>query len=475
MRRDPRPRPAGSLRVRLIVWMIVPITAILGVSLWLSFASAFRQATLVMHRQLLSSARMIAEQTRYRDDAIRVVVPPAALELFSTDNHDEVSYAVFDRGGDLIAGFPGLDPPDPLPASFDALYLPRQFRDEAMDAVVLRQPVIAPTGVEPVVVMVGETLKAREAMVRSLWLSGFLEQAALVVAAAIAIWVGITWELQPLLRLRRAVLDRPADAFEPFSTAAVQSEVRPLVQALNDHMTRLSAYLQRQRRFLDSTAHQLRTPLAVMKTQVALARRGSDPAEVSAVLAEIDGTLTAMARVTSQLLTLGRVEHERAQLAVETVDLSALARDVAATIAPLALDAGVELAVNSDGPCIVAASTVLLRETVANLVDNAVVHAGSGAVATVSVARNGQMAVLTVSDTGRGIAPQDRARVFQRFQRGHDVAGGGSGLGLAIVAEIAEMFAGWAELIDPPCGKGFAVRLSLPLAQRPAASTKALV
>ncbi len=81
---------AGSLRVNLMLWLIVPVVAILGVSLWLSFASAMRQATLIMNRQILSSARMIAEQTRFRDAAIRVTVPPAALELFASDSHDEV-------------------------------------------------------------------------------------------------------------------------------------------------------------------------------------------------------------------------------------------------------------------------------------------------------------------------------------------------------------------------------------------------
>jgi two-component system sensor histidine kinase TctE len=238
------------------------------------------------------------------------------------------------------------------------------------------------------------------------------------------------------------VLDKPADSFEPFKAAAVQSEIRPLVQALNDHMARLAAYLDRQRRFLDSTAHQMRTPLSVMKTQVGLARRSRDPGETLGVLSEIDASLTAMSRLTSQLLTLGRVEHERAQLAVEKVDLAEVTRDVASHIAPLALDAGVDLAVEADAPCQIAASAIL---------------------ATLTVVRQGGLGVLTVSDTGRGITPADRAKLFQRFQRGQQASSGGSGLGLAIVAEIAEMFGGHAEVIDPPGGKGFAVRLSLPL------------
>ncbi len=329
---------------------------------------------------------------------------------------------------------------------------------------MLPQAVITPEGTVSVLVMVGETRKARDAMVRSLWLRGFLEQAALVVAAALSIWVGITRELRPLLRLRRAVLDKPTDQFSPLDASDVQTEIRPLVQALNDHMARLAAYLGRQRRYLDSTAHQLRTPLAVLKTQVSLARRSPDRDRTAAVLGEIDASLTAMSRLTSQLLTLGRMEHDRAQLTVESVDLAATARDVASQIAPLALDAGVELAVEAGAPCPVAASALLVREAVTNLVDNAVAHAGTGTVATLSVTREDGMGILVLSDTGRGIAPADRARIFERFQRGAGSAGGGSGLGLAIVAEIAEMFGGEIRVIDPPGGRGFAVRLSLPLA-----------
>ena len=84
--------------------------------------------------------------------------------------------------------------------------------------------------------MVGETQKAREALFRALWLRGFAEQAALVLAAALAIWIGINRELRPLLSLRQAVLERPADRFEPFDARSVQSEVRPLVDALNRHI-----------------------------------------------------------------------------------------------------------------------------------------------------------------------------------------------------------------------------------------------
>ncbi len=453
----------SSLRLNLMAWLFVPVAAILGVSLWLSYATAERQATLIMDRQLLASSRMIAEQTRWRSGGIQAVVPPAALELFATDSHDEVSYAVSAADGTLIAGFPELEPPGVLPPGADLVQYNTLFRTEQMRAVILRQTVITPSGTAQVHVMVGETLKARDALARSLWLRGFLEQAALVLAAAVSIWIGITRELRPMMRLRREVLDRPADRFEPFDVRAVQLEIQPLVQALNDHMARLAAYLDRQRRFLDSAAHQLRTPLTILKTQVGFARRDRSATGPANVLAEIDESLSEMTRLTNQLLALGRVEHDRARLAVERVDLRAVVREVATRRGPDALDAHVDLVVEAETECDVAASAALVHEALANLVDNAILHAGAGAVVTIRVARAAPFGAVTVSDTGPGVSDADRARLFQRFQRGHGAAAGGSGLGLAIVAEIAEMFGGSASLA--PGGPGFAVTVRLPLAE----------
>lgn len=461
----------ASLRLRLMGWLAGPVALVLAASVWLSYANARHQATLIMDRDLTSSARMMAEQVRFRDGAVGVVVPPAALEIFATDSHDEVAYAVFDPSGVLIAGFPGLTPPPVRPGTTGPQTFNAVFRgDETMHAVTLRQPVITPDGTVMVTVAVGETLRSRNALVRALWMRGFAEQAALVLAAAVSIWVGISRELRPLMRLRRAVLDRPPQSVEPFDETAVQTELRPLVAALNAHMARLGAYLDRQQRFLDGAAHQMRTPLAILKMQLGVARRGATPEQVREVLGTVDSGLTAMTRVTNQLLTLGRVEHERARQATEVVDLRDILRGVVGDIAPRALDAGVDLVLDAEAPCPVLGNGVLLREVAVNLVDNAIQHAGRGATATVSARITGDRGVLEVCDTGPGVSPEVRAHLFRRFARG----AGGTGLGLTIVAEIAEMFGGRVEL--PDVARGFAVAVLLPLAdQGGTASTNALV
>ncbi|MEO8883400.1 MAG: sensor histidine kinase [Devosia sp.] len=448
-------RRRGSLRVNLMAWLIVPVVVILAASAWLSYDGAMQSATLVTDHQLIGSARMMAEEISYDSGQLSATIPPSALELFASDDHDEVAYAIVGANDELIAGYPGLDGPKSGAADADALYYQTMFRDEYMRVTQLSQPVMTPQGALSVTVRVGETLKARNDLVLSLWLRGFIEQALLVLAAFASIWIGINRELTPLLNLRQAVLGRPADRFEPFDAASVQSEVRPLVLALNSHMERLKLQLERQTRFLDSAAHQLRTPLAIMKTQIGYARRTREPAEIGAALSGVDGSLTAMARLTNQLLTLGKVEHDGGGVQPETVDLDAVARRVVAEAAPRALDQHVELVLESAATCPALATEILVHEVLNNLVDNAIAHAGPGAVAIMSVRRVADWAEIRVEDNGAGVDVEDRAKLFDRFHRGPGASEGGSGLGLSIVAEIAQMLGGSVDLPAPSNGRGF--------------------
>jgi two-component system sensor histidine kinase TctE len=407
---------------------------------------------------------MIAEEVAYSDDSLVVTIPPAALELFASESHDEVAYAVTDSAGNLIAGYPGLDTPTKTGRG-NLLFFETVFRDEEpMRAVDFLQTVVTPTGGVIVRVSVGETLKARNALVTTLWMRGFLEQGALVVAGAISIWFGISRELAPLLRLRQEVRDRRPDQFEPFDADRVQTEIRPLVQALNAHMDRLRQQLERQRRFLDSAAHQLRTPLAVIKTQVNYALRSRERSEIDLALTEVDSNLTSMARMTSQLLTLGGVDHNRTALQSETIDLSDIAHQVVLEAASRALDAGIEMAFDSDGPAGVVGSDVMLVELVTNLVENIIAHAGAGAEATIAVRRGVRDVILRVEDTGEGATDEDRTGLLQRFRRGRNARPGGSGLGLSIVSEVVESMGGTIDLPAPRAGKGFAVEVRLPAA-----------
>jgi two-component system sensor histidine kinase TctE len=148
--------------------------------------------------------------------------------------------------------------------------------------------------------------------------------------------------------------------------------------------------------------------------------------------------------------------------------MSEVAKQVVLEYAHRGLDAGIELAFETNGPAIVPGSRVMLHELVVNLVENVLLHAGEGAVATIAVRRAVREVVIRIEDDGRGVPDEDRPLLLQRFQRGRNARPGGSGLGLSIVAEMAESLGGRVELPAPRGGKGFAVAVFLPASRQPA-------
>jgi two-component system sensor histidine kinase TctE len=302
-------------------------------------------------------------------------------------------------------------------------------------------------------------------MVRRLWLSAFGQQVALVAIAALFVLVGLSRGLVPLLALRDAVRRRDRTDLEPISVPGAQSEIRPLIEALNAYMDRVRAQMAAQRRFISNAAHQLRTPLALLSTQAAYARRESGKAERDEALAALQQSALSLARLAEQLLTLSRAEPGSRRPRADRIDLADAARQVLETLAPMAVARHVDLGLEEEGGSVpVTGDGTMLREMIVNLVDNALRYTPEGGSVTVAARAQGREAVLTVADTGPGIAPAEREHVFERFYRIAGSAEEGSGLGLAIVREVAENAGGRVALADGAAG-GLVVEVHLPLAR----------
>jgi two-component system sensor histidine kinase TctE len=456
---SPHPR---SIRRGLTLRVVLPLLALLAVGLWISLNGAWQQASLVTDRLLTGSARVIAEDLYYADGRISAEIPPAALEMFASESRDRVVYRVIGPGGALIGGYGDLQSPpshtDQQPVAYDTV-----FRAEQMRAVAFPQQVATPSGLALVTVVVAETVRARTQLFSTLIFGQIGQQIGLVVLAAAFIWFGIGWELRPLLGLANTVQRRRPDDFSPIPTEPVQSELHPLVSALNGFMNRLERTVTRQRDFLDIAAHQLRTPLAVLKTQVSFALRSPTGDAKDETLRAVDDDLNAMSRLTNQLLVLGRSEHDPHSVTLHPVDLSAASLTVVASAAPRALDARLELALDAPTPAFITADADLVTELLSNLIDNAILYAGRGATAVISTRVAAGNVTLKVTDTGPGVPASDRERILRRFERGSDATGIGSGLGLAIVAELTEMFGGKL-VLEEPAGSGFVAVMTFPAA-----------
>lgn len=453
-----------SLRLQLLCWLLLPLAGLVAVNVWTSWRSARATADLVTDRTLEASARAIAENARYDRGVVDAIIPPVALEMFDTGHRDRVYYRVDGPKGRLLTGYPDLPlPPHPqregIPLTFAGTY-----RDQPVRLAALTYPVVGAHDGERVTVVVGVTLVGHRAMVRELWVGSFGQQMVLLAAAGLLVLVGLRQGLAPLMRLREAVMEKGRDDLAPLPDQSVQSELRPLVSALNTYMGRVEGQMAAQRRFVANAAHQLRTPLALLGTQVVYARRTPDAAERDEALAAVEQSTHRLARLAGQLLTLSRAEPGGRRPRDEAIDLSASARQVLEGLADLAVERGIDLGLEADAPVLTRGDGAMMREAIVNLVDNALRYTPAGGSVTVTVRDEDGTPLLTVEDTGPGIPPEEREKVLERFYRTPGTPGEGSGIGLSIVREVVDGAGGTLTLGPGAEGGGLRVEMRLPAA-----------
>ncbi len=317
-------------------------------------------------------------------------------------------------------------------------------------------------------VQVARSQAGRDALARAVLRDTVLPLSGLILLMTMIVWAGIRAGLAPLGRLRALVEDRAADHLAPLQLDAAPREVHALARALNQLLAAVQHSVEAQRRFLSHAAHQLRTPLAGLKSQTELALQANADPALAARLARVHESAVRSAHVVNQLLALSRAEPEAAgELTPVPVDLRALVAELLADAVPRALQAGVDLGLDdgddSQPPLYAAAVPLLLREALANLVDNAIQYAGRGAVVTVVLRADGSWALIEVADDGPGLPAGQLDAVFGRFVRATD-QGSGCGLGLSIAREIAERHGGSVRLaLATP--RGLRAQLRLPLSR----------
>lgn len=447
-----------DLRSHLLAWVLVPLMLLAVINALVSHRSARQTANLVADRTLLGSARVIAEAAQDEIGLVQLIVPPAALEMFDAGEGDYVYYRVTDGAGRLVAGAADLPLPPDGPEHVDAYEAP--YRGRVLRFYALDHAIAGPG--TAVTVVVGSSLHGRDVLVRRLWLAGLGQNLALIAAAGVFMVFGLKRGLAPLMRLRDEVQARPVASLAPFSPETVQPEVRPLVEAINTRIERVRAQLAAQHRFVANAAHQLRTPLAILKLQATAATRRVGQTDQGEALKAIQVSVGEMSRLAEQLLLLSRAEPGARRERYDRVALGALARRVLDGFALLALERGIDLGLDERLPKVeVVGDDTMLGELLGNLVDNALRYCPKGSSVTVVIDRREHHAILAVSDDGPGLPPGEEERIFERFYRVSGMEASGSGLGLAIVKEVAEAAGGTVVARLPP-GGGLRVEVRFP-------------
>lgn len=445
--------PGRSLRWQLMQGILWPVLLFMCVSTVVLYRQALAAADTAYDRTLLASAKSIGEQLQLATGTDGVSLSASllysSLEAFEADNRSRIFYRVTGFQGEMVSGFPDLPvwrgriPQQSVYAALVDFY-DDTYRGEPVRVAVLLQPVSGEGGRGMATIQVAETLELRETLARHILIDTLWRQAALLLLiASVVVWV-VQRATRPVRVLGSVLAARSEGDLSPLPTEDAPQELRPLLDATNQHMARLRHLLANQKRFVRDTSHQLRTPLAVLKVQVQSARRGDVPAPQA--LQEIEHTIDGATELANQMLALAKAEQLQQQRqqatdpAAPVLDWAAVLRQVSLDLSVLMgerqLDFGLEM---PDSPVSVRAHEWALRELTRNLLHNAIKHSPAGSTLSVRLQTDTRWATLVISDQGPGISAALRPHLFQPFVREPSAAtdapsgmGAGAGLGLAI-------------------------------------------
>jgi two-component system sensor histidine kinase TctE len=452
-----QPRRPMRLRTQLYLLLLGPMLLLTLASAWLAHDSARDMARAAVERTLLGSARMIGEAIAAEEDPLHAELPPAALENLETGAGDRVYYRADHPARGLLLGFADFPRYRGTLAADRWQGFEATLQGEPVHVVAFAQPVFPFDPGSAMVVQVATTQRAERALVWQLWMRSLWPPALLLGAVAVLGWIWVRVALAPVTRISEQLQAHAVESTGRFDGGHVPRELQPLVRAIDGLTDRIAAFVAERGRFIANAAHQLKTPLTVLNTQVTVGLRAEEPGAKQQALGAIYETVQRCIRLIHQLLTLSASDH-RMQVAPapSQVDLREVVREVLEDLAEAAHCKAIDLGTGDwpPSPATVRGVPLLLREMVANLVDNAIRYTPAGGTVSVSVQVLQAEVALVVEDTGPGIPAAEKQQVFERFYRLPDAGTqDGSGLGLAIVREIAAASDAAVSLEERPDGK----------------------
>jgi two-component system sensor histidine kinase TctE len=449
-----------SLRRHLLVGILLPIALFVVVDTVSLYRQALQAVNVAYDRTLLASAKAIGELLDVEGEGanakITAQISYSALEAFETDNRSRMTYRVSNAAGTWIDGAQDLPTwrgklPDQGPYAALVDFYDDSFRGDDVRVAVLLQPVSSNRGMGMATVQVAETLELRRALARQILIDTLQRQGILITVILAVVLLVVQRVTRPVRLLSERMRHRDEDDLTPIDAADLPREIQPLTEATNQVMERLAHLLEHQKRFVRDAAHQLRTPLAVLKVQVQSARRGDIDAR--AALEEIETTVDRATTLANQMLSLAKVEQLRQQRDFIPLDWAQLVRELALDMSALIADKDIDFELLTQ-PCPVLAHDWMLRELVRNLLHNAIKLTPAHGMLTIRLQALENEAMLTISDSGPGIDEDLRSRLFQPFAAGSRRSG--TGLGLAIAREIVLSLGGTIALNNRAGANGIA-------------------
>lgn len=451
-----------SLFGEILDWMLMPLLLLWPVSIGVTYLIAKTIANEPFDRSLEDRVTVLAQQVKEVNGELSAHLPFSARDILRADDIDNVYFQISGPQRELIAGDSDMPLPDDedKPVPWSVLLRNAEMRNTdvriAYTYVNLAATRLSGARAEEryALVQVGETLEKRRELANQIIKGVILPEFIILPIAITLLWFALSRGLSPLTSLQDSIRSRRPDDLSPIDSQAVPEEISPLVRSLNEMLGRVSQSISSQKRFIADAAHQMKTPLAGMRMQSELALRQDSRDEIQRSLEQLAKSSASATRLVNQLLALARAENDSPQATpLQPIELGELVRGTVQEWFMAAQAREIDLGFETDDSHqIIAGNATMLREMLNNLIDNALRYTQRQGRVTVRVRSDAErgLAILEVEDNGPGIAPQERAHVFERFYRilGSDVEG--SGLGLAIVREIVQRHGAEVDIFNNP-------------------------
>lgn len=476
----------GSIRGRTLILVILLLTASTSLLTYKSFRDARHEIEELFDARLAQSARLLegmlhgneSEATR---QAMQLAMDQAAEtsdvdgQIIGHPYESKLSFQVLDQNGavqlesakaprDALVKLLSQVGGDRLNESVNPLKafsreLPG-FHDLALGNYVWRVFVLH----EPdkgFWILVGERDDVRGELVQKIVFRSLITEILGLPLIALLVWFAVGVGLKPLAQMAEILRQRDPDSLAPLALAPLPRELEPMNAALNRLLLQVNQLLGREKRFIADAAHELRTPLAVLRIHTQNALQAPDVADREQALGQLEQGIERATRIVAQLLTMARLEPAAVPMDRAPVDLAVFLRNELAELTPLALDRQQELTFELDEAADyhLRADAPSLGILLQNLLSNAVQHTPAGGLIKVALLAEPQSICLQVEDSGAGVPAEQREKLFERFYR--QGSGQGAGLGLSIVQRIVELHGGEIMLADAPAG-GLQVSVRLP-------------
>ena len=427
-----------SLLSEILDWMLAPLFLLWPMSIAITYVVAQNLANTPYDGTLSNALQVLEQQIEADNGIVSLRLSTSARLALRTREKDGVFWKALDPQGSLIGGDGELPSPELKPdMALNTVYYATRTLHDFEIRIAYMWTNLNTRSASPILLVAAESMDRRTELANSIIKGVIIPQFAVLPIAVLLVWFGLSRGIAPLNALQQRLRARRPDDLSPIDVRVAPSEISPLIIAMNDLLTRLDSTMLAQRRFVADAAHQLKTPLAGLRTQAELAMRNAPPGDTQVSLEQIIAGTARATRLVNQLLLMANAENPNS-IAMSPIDIVALTREQTQRWVDAAIESGIDIGFEGpDAAVMVRGQGLLLGEAINNLIDNAIRYTPSPGRITVSVTTRQRKVILAVDDSGPGIPIEERERVFDRFYRVLGTKVEGSGLGLAIVREIA--------------------------------------